>query len=198
MSAIQWVTVEDAIRNWIVSASGLSEDSVIWSHEMGPRPDSPYVSLLINSLRPIGHDWLDVFDTDDPSPGQEITLQARGMRYCSLSIQCFSPFGEMNGPGSALAILTDIMAGLKLRRYTLNQAGVGMAGFGPIATIGNAKLGTALEPRAAVEAQFHLASEVEGFETYIETVEITNETTGQTFVVPDGSGFSTGFDDGFG
>jgi hypothetical protein len=196
MASIAWPTVEDAIQNWIVGASGLSEDKVIWSHEGGPRPEAPYISLLVNTLRPIGHDWLDVFDTEDPEPGQEITLKARGHRYCSLSIQCFA--NNMNGNLGAVAILNDVISALKFHRYTLTKAGVGIAGFGPVATIGNNRIGTALEPRAAVDAQFHLASEVEDFETYIEKVEITNLLTGQIISVPNGSGFSDGFDDGFG
>lgn len=198
MGAIAWDTVEDAIFDWVVASSGLSEQNVIWSHELGPRPDAPYVSLLVNVFRPIGHDWLDVYDTVDPDPGEEITLRARGHRYCTLSIQCFAAFGNMIGNSGAVAILSDIISGLKLHRYALTRAGVGMAGFGPVATIGNARLGTELEPRAAVEAQFHLASEVTGFETYIEKVLVTNLNTGQEIAMPSGSGFSDGFDDGFG
>jgi hypothetical protein len=181
MGAIDWTKVEDAFFDWVVAGTGLAEDKVIWSHQGSPRPDAPYVSLMISSVQRAGRDWIDTYDNPSPVPGQEIIRKARGPRFCALSIQCFTYYDMISQQGP-MQILTDLIASLPLHRYALHRAGIGISDFGSIGTVGG-MLNSQLESRAHVDLEFHLASEVQGFDTYIEKIIATNENTNETFEV---------------
>jgi hypothetical protein len=192
MSALNWNTIENTIHAWVVAATGLPADRVIWSQQGGPRPSTPYISLLTTSITPIGRDWGSVKSAPEPLPGAELILQSRGHRTCTISIQCF-------GNGS-LEVLGDLAGSIPLFTLQLNQGGVGVAGFNPITMIGEARLGSFLEPRAVTELQFHVKSDLEIPITFIEKVEITNENRSETTVVDLGGtgSWSDGYSDGFG
>ncbi len=63
-SAIQWVAIQKAIKEWVVGGSGLAADHVIWEHLKGPRPSTPYIELEIHTVSPVSHDWV----TKEPNP----------------------------------------------------------------------------------------------------------------------------------
>jgi hypothetical protein len=48
--------LEDAIHAWVADASGLGATKVRWEQQDGPRPAAPYVSLLLATVEPTGHD----------------------------------------------------------------------------------------------------------------------------------------------
>ena len=178
MSAIDWTTAENAIHAWVVTATGLNADHVIWTHQAGPRPSTPYISMTVTAITKVGRDWTTVLENTGGGPGEEILLRSRGHRYATISFQAF-------GPGS-ISILTDLVGSAPLFTVSLNTAGLGYAGFGTLNFIGDARLGDFLEPRAVVDTQFHLKSQLDIPETIIETVEITRESPDpdNTFTVP--------------
>lgn len=59
MAAIPWTTVEDALATWIISASELTDQDVIWADQAGGRPPSTYVTMSLLDEGGVGTDWLD-------------------------------------------------------------------------------------------------------------------------------------------
>jgi len=55
---MSWLSIENAIHAWVVAASGLSADSVIWSRQGGARPDTPFIEMSYGIKRE-GIDWVD-------------------------------------------------------------------------------------------------------------------------------------------
>lgn len=172
-------TTEDAIYDWVVSASGLAEDGdgphVVWSHQYGPRLVTPFISLMISGDVKVGRGWTDKEVNPTPSPGAMVRQITRAHRLATLSIQCFAD--GMDGLSGAVAILRRLSNLTPQHVRDLNTGGVGVAGFGPISAVGNAMSGPLLEPRAAMEVQLHLADEVVTYIGDIGTVEVTNQLT---------------------
>lgn len=181
---IAWSTVQSAIRAWAVSGSGLPSGQVIWGQQSGPRPAQPWISLRVMSVRKIGQDTVTVADASSPSAGAEIEITATGQRDVTLEMQCFGLAGQ--GANAPVALLEGIAAAasLPVRRDALNTAGIGLLGIQPITSIDGLTSVAAFEPRGIMLVRLLLSSEVSEFATYIETVEIEDLTTGNTFEVP--------------
>lgn len=169
MAAIDWTTAESALRAWVRSASGLSEEQVIWMDEAGVRPQSTYIAMRIDAITRSGIDWIVYDDAPDPAPGAELRARARGHRSALLHVQCFAPEGS---GGYAMQVLTDVVAAIPLHVYALDEGGVGVGDATPVQYIEGVR-GSILEPRAFTDVTLHLASELEARETYIERANIT-------------------------
>lgn len=159
MAAIAWITIENAIHAWLVAATGLAAGQVIWSlpEEGAPRPERPYITVLINEIDQFGHDWLVKDAAPDPEEGAEIRVRARGQRTARIHLRCFG----VDGSGSdAAKILVDAIAGLPLSTYDLDLAGVGIADTEAVQAVPGRR-GGILEPQATTAVNIHLASEVE-------------------------------------
>lgn len=168
-------TIEDAIRAWIVSSSGLQ--NVIWGKQSGPRPASPYISIDIESVIAVGQGWLDTEILSPGSPGADVTYYGRGQRIAVVVIQVFAETAL--GTDGAAAILNDIISKARLPsiKNALSVAGIGIASFSPIKTLGEILNTVVFEPRATVDVRIHLKSEVSEVGTRIGTVEITGTTS---------------------
>lgn len=116
--------------------------------------------------------------------GEEISLTARGQRVAYLSIQAFG--GTVSGAASPRALLEDVVAHAALpgRRAALVAAGLGLAPLGAVQSMEGSTGASLFEPRATLEGRLFLTSEVSEPSTYIESVEITNEDTDDSFIVP--------------
>jgi hypothetical protein len=206
MAAIDWVTVEDAIYDWIVAASGLASTAVVWADQPGIRPEKPFISMMLDDVEAQGHDWRVYDDAPDPEPGAELRVRARGMRTARLQLQCFP--ADLHGDDSTKTVnsasktLADVISYLPLAEYDLDLAGIGIGSTAPVKTI-QGRRGGILEPQAMVELTIHLASELEARHTYVERVQVfINETSipvASQVWIPDApaSAFSSGFDSGF-
>lgn len=53
---IAWTTVEDALHDWITTATGLANDHVIWSAQGGDRPTTPFVEMTLGVVQRVGLD----------------------------------------------------------------------------------------------------------------------------------------------
>lgn len=146
--------------------------SVIWSYEDGPRPDPPYIAMKLTDVRTIGHDWTTREDAEAPAPGAEVLFRHRGARIVALELQCFTV--KAGGAGGAGGILSDAVAALAVHVNALDLAGIGIGNIGPIRAL-DSRRGSLFEPRAVVEIDLHLASELESYSGYIEHVQLAVE-----------------------
>lgn len=171
---IPWVTVEDAIHDWIVSATGIPGARVIPIDQNGPRPDGPYVDFDLDVSR-IGQDWVDVEDADTPSPGAEIVHKARGTRRMVARLRCFG--GDASGAASSKALLENVQSTyvLPVRHAAIAAAGIGVASFSTVTNISGVINSTRLEARAMLDVTCYLGSEVEEAGTYVSAVEVTDQ-----------------------
>lgn len=177
MSAIAWITVENAVHAWLVAATGLAVGQVIWIDGGGPRPQKPYIAIQISDVQQVGHDWRVVDAAPDPVDNAELRVRLRGHRTARVQLQCFA--ADDSG-GDAVKILTDAIAGLQLSVYDLDRAGVGIADSERVQLV-QGRRGGILEPQAVTAVNIHLASEVEGRLPEVAHVQIrlTEESIGQ-------------------
>lgn len=280
--SVAWETIENAIQAWIVGATGLAGDHVIWQDQNKGRPTPPFVTMT-GGDRPLGFDrvttidvalvatvaptvvtpatdtftaaahgrstgdgpfqafttgslpggvspatnyWLVVVDAntlklsasflgsiassptvvdvtsagsgtltfestpDTVSHGKEIQQTARGDRAFTVSIQAYVGDGQSIGQPSARAIVSDIIAAAYLPsvRQALNDAGVGVGGFGIVRQIPQIIDTVVYEPRAQVDADLFITSELSELDTYIASADVTptyDGAQGAAFHVPD-------------
>lgn len=181
---MDWSTIEQGIQAWAAAGSGLPDGRVIWSLQSGDRPATPYIALRLTAVRVVGTDWNEAVDAASPTSGAEIEHRARGHRRALLEVQAHG--GPAHGAGSAVALLERLQARsvLPTVRDALVDAGVGLGRFEGVTSLDGMVGDATLESRAAFEVPIFLASEVSEFGTYIEHVELENETTGESFEVP--------------
>lgn len=180
MSAIAWTTIDNALIAWVMVASGLDANHVIFADRGGPRPSAPYIEISIPSIGGAGcQDWRVYDNAPNPVAGAELRVRARGMRMATIALQCFAVDG---GGDAATRMLSDVISALPLNEYALDLAGLGIGDIRPVQLV-QGRRGSILEPRAVAELDVHLASELESRETYIERIQIAiHETTTNTNV----------------
>lgn len=104
--------------------------------------------------------------------GKELERRAQGFRELTVHLECFA----VEGAGvDAIRIMSNVIAGLQLYAYDLDQAGAGVSDFGQASPQGaiqhlEGRRGSILEPRAMCDVTFYLASELIGYQTIIESV----------------------------
>lgn len=59
---MNWTTVENALRAWVVAGSGLDDDAVRWAEQNAPRAEGPFISMRLMSVSQVGQDWADTVD----------------------------------------------------------------------------------------------------------------------------------------
>jgi hypothetical protein len=180
---IAWTTAEAAIKAWAAAGSGLASDHVIWSRQGGPRPSGAFISMSILSVRPVGRDWVHTRDATVPAEGAEIVHVAQGVREAALRLQCFA--GTATGATTPQALLEAVVAAAKLptRRAALIAAGVGILSMGTVLPIDGVIGSSVFEPRAVLEVRLLVSSEVTETGTFVESVEVTNDVTEESFSV---------------
>src|SRR6185312_15668994 len=162
MSAIDWPTIMSAIRAWVLGGSGLSDTSVYWKYGKVARQPAPFIELGIIEIEQPAHDYITKEYIPGNPNGSQLKRTAKGLRICTLEMQCFAPEGSTF---QASQILTDVQAALSLYTQPLNIAGVGMSDVGVATTTSSVKIlegrrGSILEPRAICEMSFFTNSEL--------------------------------------
>lgn len=162
--------VENAVRAWILSTTGLDGSRVWFAQQPVPSPaiDSgePRITIDVGDLRPIGQDELrHDFDSSRPA-GQEIQYTAIGPREVTVSVQAFAEEG-------AGELLERAMTGLRLPsvRDALNAAGVGVLRVGTVRRLSVVR-GTTYEDRALLEVVLQISSSAVERIGYFDRVEI--------------------------
>lgn len=192
MSSMRLSVLEDAICNWILSSTGLPASNVQWYGQNLPRAATlPWVSMKLSAIMPKGNDWTDAENNPTPTTGAEVLLKTRGVRRCTLSLQCFAaPNTGSTGP---MGILSDVVAasGSPTIGDAISAAGIGICDLGTIKPMDGVINSTRFEPRAVVEIGFYVAAELVETATFIQSVQVQSLTTGEGFTVT-GTG-ATGF-----
>lgn len=177
--------IEDALFSWVRGTSGYAAADVLWTDYEQPRPSGAYLALRLSNMRSIGQDWYEVADSDDPTPavGEEIVTTVWGKRAATLTLQAIA--GDATGAASSSEVLETVRTRSRLPsvRTALNLAGVGIATFGPVQTVSGTLSASAFEPRAIMAVELNLTATAAEFSTFIETVGITNEITGDEYDV---------------
>ncbi len=175
--------VQAALHAWVVASTGLDASKVIWAAQEGGRPTGAYVSMRFMAIRPIGVDVVARIDhsADTPAPaaGSEIERKVCGTRELVLSLQCFG--GAAVGDVAPVSRLARVVAAAHLpsRRAAFRAARIGFLGAGPIQSL-DGVLGHSFEPRAVLDVRLSVVAEASEFGTYIESVELLNQLTGET------------------
>lgn len=125
-------------------------------------------------LTTAGSGTITIASTPDTVPaGREIVKTAQGIREVTIGLECYG--AEKSGPDS-VRILTNVMAGIQLYLYDLDQAGFGVSDFGQAYSQNGVQLvqgsrGSILEPRATAQVVGYTASIMTGYETIIESID---------------------------
>lgn len=164
-SPIPWAEVAQAMRQWVITSTGLDEGKVILSHQNAPRPQPPYA--VINPKLAITRRGL--IDEERLVPGQPGKIQRIGHRRISVSLNIYG----------ANAIPFVCMAQSGLERYDVREALEAAAGLtvidqGQVRDL-TAFMETHWEERGQVDVIFGIAQEVIEDVGYIETVEYSGE-----------------------
>lgn len=106
--------------------------------------------------------------------GQELVQRSRGARRGRLTIQAFAvtPTGPVSMNPAAL-LLDGVISALPSQAAALRAAGVGVLSFGPVRSADGVISSTIFEPRAILEVNFNLASEVDATDTWIDRAVVT-------------------------
>lgn len=113
-----------------------------------------------------------VATADTVRHGRELEKVVRGHRVAMLNLQCFGSASiGSDSPINPMPILEDVMTGMALHYYDLDEAGVGVGQVQPVNLIPG-KSGGLLDPRATSAVELHLAAELVGYETYIQYMQM--------------------------
>lgn len=186
MSAASWNTIERALQAWVVEGSGLAGDHVVWNDLKLAQPTKPYISLAFVGERGVGSDEVITRDAASPQAGAEIEHVVRGNRVALLSITVYVTSADAVGERAARAILDDVRTQRSVpdTADALGDAGIGVANIESTRAVGIGIDSADIEPRVVMTVACNIGSTLVRTGTYIQSAEITNETTGETFDAP--------------
>jgi hypothetical protein len=108
--SLNWTSASAAIAAWVRSGSGLDQDHVFWAYEGRRRPTAPYISMSVQQVRGIGHDWL--VSADNPLTFADLTVTSVDPTANTLAV--VHPFSNGDGPvhiASTLTLPAPLVAG---------------------------------------------------------------------------------------
>lgn len=116
--------------------------------------------------------------------GEELTEYAEGVDRIEVQLQCIAT--PPAGPSTARAILSKLKRRSSLSKMNaqLRAAGLGLIGFETIQSTNPIANTTTFEPRAITVVAFHVTTQESSTQTVIAQVEVTNQLTGGTQLVP--------------
>lgn len=183
---MNWTAFENAIHAWLRAATGIAAARILWSRQGSigasrPEGDGAWISISRTDVRGGGVDW--TTHRASPAPvtaGAEITYYTQGTRTVTLSIQCYG--GAATGDGSPEALLDRAKLLLQSPAWKVARkaAGFGIGDIRGPRALDGMRTPVVIEPRAILELEAHLATEVTSTGTAIDTV------TSQR-VTPDGT-----------
>jgi len=180
---VDWSLAENALRAWVVTASGLPQSLVIWANQNGPKPLGQHITLHLGEDVPLGAFSENTHDYEASRPaGEEIHLVVKGTSEFSLEVQVYG--SKEVGATSARALVKRIQTALGLPsiRDALADAGLVCFDRGTITNV-PAILDADFEARSVLEARFYVTDDAFDATTFIETVEITDQGNDETFIV---------------
>lgn len=117
-------TIESAIKDWIVDATGLPATSVFWNAR--PREwRGNYIILQFTSFISTGRDSSKVQDASVPTPGEEIEIYQLGNRDFTLRVNINSYHNTPTGDAVSIAELVVSTTKKKEYRDLFSNASIG-------------------------------------------------------------------------
>jgi hypothetical protein len=167
-------TIKEALSAWVVAASGLPDEQVVWSKQsLGLRLPEPYIVLSAKGLRQIGQAQIrrEARDPDEEQyiePGEELRYSADSWSDLSFRVQAFGD--------DALGLLETVKAKVVLPsiRDALVAANIGLNDIGPVSEEGGVP-GPGVGPRAVMDAVASVADTVSEYEGFIDWATIENQ-----------------------
>lgn len=148
---------DNALQTWVVRASGLAADKVLWDVQNMPRPLDDFITLRQGDQSTLGafDQIVELQDLTRPA-GQEIELRVEGWREFTLTVQAFTHATE--GDTCAREVLTRVQTylGLPSIRELLGTVNLGPSFERGVVQNLPQLLGTSrFESRAVVSINFY-------------------------------------------
>lgn len=171
---IDWSTIEDAVRAWVVAGSGLDEQMIFFADQDLPISElAPRVSIRVGDGARVGQSALThEFDAGQPL-GQEVMFTTKQMLEVTVDLQSFAP--TTTGAGStARSIMHAVLASLSLPsvREALNAAGLGVLEEGSVQRVPQPR-SAVYEDRATAAVRLLVQQEATESIGYIADVEVS-------------------------
>lgn len=169
-SPIDWQTVENAIYDWLSSATGLT---TVWGEQDSPQPSYPYASMRIISgpTRVAGLDE-HRYSYDELQPlGEEIGIETCGPREMTLSVQIHAKQADVGPTDSPRNLMSRAQSSLATPSVlaALRIAGLSVVDEGQVLNA-NVVVEDTWIARAMMDVRFGLAASVVERTGYIATV----------------------------
>jgi hypothetical protein len=184
---VNLTAIKTAISAWVVAASGVDAELVVWTQKMiGLRLPPPYFTLHLAALRQIGQPQQQTVTLDpEPDPPEyPLEVQVENSYELTFTIQAW-------GGEDPTSLLLTVQAGAALPsiRRALREAGVGLGELEQVEEHGGVQGANDLGPRASMDCTAFVRGLVIEELPAIETVRITDNviTPPETFDVTVGS-----------
>lgn len=187
---IPFASIEPGLASFVKAKLSLAEAAVLWANQNAGEPDTSihtWVSLSRGDLVPLSAvDGVQAYMTQGQPEGQEVTLQAQGVRQLPISVQAFSR-GTTTGNLSAFALLSQLatLCRLPSSEATFLGLGLGLLRVRPVRSL-DALGDQRIQGRAILELLFNVVDTEEERTTYIGRVQ------GQLSAEPQPIDFDTG------
>lgn len=177
-----WVPAEDAIRIWLLRASGFGDQFVIHKNDNANAPDTDYINFVMGAGRGIGNDALTTEYDAAGSADQQIITTVEGQREATLTVQAFTV--DRNGEAAARSVLGRCQTALALPsiRELLADVGVVIFDHGSIEYVPEV-VSTLFIGRAVLTCRYYYTDNMSERGTWIETVQVLDEDTNEVIEV---------------
>lgn len=172
---MDWGAVEQTLRGWIKSATGLDDEHVLRYGQDMSGVTLPFCDVRITFIQPVGAADAVDHDYNSGAPaGEEITYTARGIREFGVRVRAFSTLAV--GTNSAQALLSKVQTFMALPggRAAFQAGGFTAFDQGRILSV-PAILDANWEGQAFLETRFYAEETATEKTTYIQTAELTNQ-----------------------
>lgn len=177
--------IENAIRQWVLTASGFPDQRVIWRNENGNALAENYIDIALGGELTLGVD-AETHDFDAMRPaGEEIEITIEGDREFSVSVECFTKAAtEQLAEATARTVLSQVQTklGLPSNRAALYAVGVACFDLGSVQWV-PAVIETGFQGRAVIEPRFYARDDASERTGYIKRVEVLDTVTGNVIVI---------------
>lgn len=169
-----WSDLEDAVRAFVLEATGLPDDRVYFAHQSVRISEQvARVTIDIDGPFQVGQDGNTHNFDEDREPGEEIEIVTHGNREIVIKLQAFAPLTVGAGvTARSLLDLCQIGYAQSSKRYALNQAGVGILKVGDVVRLPVVR-GGENEDRAVLDTRGSITRQVAERTGYWDTVVLT-------------------------
>lgn len=183
------VDVENALHAWVVTATGLAPERVIWEAQDARLPAVDFITMRITGSVGLGVGAELVYEHDDSAPqGEEVTTTATELTEFSLTVQARTSSALGDACASELLKRARVYLSLEGVCAALAANDVSCFDLGSVRDLPIIE-STTVRARALLTPRFYTRSVVSEKTTFIETVEaegvlaveVTDASTGTVY-----------------